>query len=70
MTKEIVIDYDPFYEIDNEKHDALEKIVDKYDILTTGRKNWVGELLLLFPAGIDLTKLTEELKPIKILNSA
>ncbi len=72
MVKEIVIDYDPSYEINSEKHDALERVVDKYNILTIGsdKKSWTGKLLLLLPGGLKLEKLTDELKPIRILHSA
>ena len=70
MVREIRIDYDPFVDPDSTKHDAWEKVINKYHAICIGsdRRGYEGKLTLLFSKDLDLIRLEKELEPIQILS--
>ena len=70
MVREIRIDYDPSVDSDSIKHDAWEKVTNKYHAMCIGsdRRGYEGKLTLLFSEDLDLVKLEGELEPIQILS--
>lgn len=71
MIREVTINYDSAEEINTEKHNAWEKIIDKYEALSIGheREKERGTSTLFFEKDLELKILKEELNPIKILFS-
>jgi hypothetical protein len=63
----VEINYNPEIQIDNEKHGAWERVVNKYHLLSIGSDN--GSCKLLLPQDLNLEKLAEELRPIEIPSS-
>ncbi len=63
----IEIDYNPEIQMDHEKHETWEKVVNKYHLLSIGSDN--GSCKLIIPNDLNLEKLAEELRPIEILSS-
>jgi len=66
---EVRIDYDPAEEIDSLRHDAWERIVNKYGALSIGHEGERrGTSSLFLSEDMDVEKLREDLHPIKILD--
>jgi len=63
----IEINYNPEIQINNEKHEAWERVVNKYHLLSIGSNN--GSCKLIIPQDLNLERLAEELRPIEILSS-
>jgi hypothetical protein len=72
MVSEVRIGYDPAVEINSEKHDAWERVIDKYQALSIGHeeKRLEGSSTLFFREDLDLETLRKELLPIRILDSS
>ena len=70
MVTEVRINYDPAEEINPEKHDAWEKVVNKYNAFSIGheREKERGNSTLFFKEDLDLFRLERELEPIEILD--
>ncbi|GAH56458.1 unnamed protein product [marine sediment metagenome] len=63
----VEINYNPEIQIDNEKHEIWERVVNKYHLMSIGSDN--GSCKLLIPQDLNLERLVEELRPIEILSS-
>lgn len=68
MVTQVLIDYNPETQIDTARHDAWEKVVNKYPILSIGSDD--GSCRLAIFEDLNLERLAKELEPIKILSSS
>ena len=68
MVTQVLIDYNPETQIDTRKHDAWERTVNQYPLLSVGSDD--GSCRLIAPQNLDLGELIKELKPIKVLSSS